>query len=251
MAINLASIQHQPKVGPPRLVVYGTHGIGKTTFVAGAPSPILLPYEDGLGTLSLPAFPIIKTWAETIEALTSLASEEHQFRTVGVDSLDWLEPIIWTETSARNGWKDIETPGFGKGYLAAIDVWREFFDALAYLRDVKGMQVILLAHTEIKRFDDPASEPYDRYQIKLQPRASAIVQEWADAVMFANYKTFTAQADAGFNKKVTRGIGNGERVLHTEERPSHYAKNRYGLPPELPLEYQAFQSALFPAPAAA
>lgn len=246
MAINLQSIQRQPKVGAPRLVVYGPHGVGKTTFLAGAPSPILLPFEDGMGTLQIPAFPILTDWVGTLEALDLLGAEEHEFKTVGIDSLDWLEPIVWAETSRRHGWADIETPGFGKGYLAAEDVWRELYTRLSALRDYKGMQVVLLAHTEIKKFNDPTSEPYDRYQIKLQPRASALAQEWADAVLFANYRTYTATADAGFNKKVTRGVGTGERVLFTEERPSHYAKNRYALPAELPLDYQAFSAALSP-----
>jgi hypothetical protein len=251
MAFNLASISADPVIAPPRVVIYGPHGIGKTTFAAEAPAPILLPFEDGKGRLTIPSFPKISTYAETIEALTSLAKEEHQFQTAAVDSLDWLEPIVWAETCDRNGWKKgIEEPGFGKGYVAALEVWREFFDWLVWLRENKGMQTVLIAHTEIKRFDDPSSDPYDRYQIKLQPRASALAQEWADAVLFCNYKTYTTKADAGFNKKVTRGVGVGERVLHTEERPSHYAKNRYGLPPEIPFNkgagYSTFASHVFP-----
>lgn len=250
MAFDLASIKRKPTMGPPRLTIYGPHGLGKTTILAEAPNPILLPFEDGLGQLEIPAFPMIKTWEDLTSAFSTLVGEAHDFRTIGMDSLDWAEPIVWAETCRRNGWGDIESPGFGKGYIAAQDVWRELLDSLNYLRDAKGMQVLLISHCEVKKFNDPAAEPYDRYQLKLQPRAAGLVQEWSDAVLFLNFRTYTATADAGFNKKVTRGIGTGERVLYTEERPSHNAKNRYGMPPEIVLEkgasYSAIQAAIFP-----
>jgi hypothetical protein len=112
------------------------------------------------------------------------------------------------------------------------------------------MQVVLLAHTEIKVFNDPSNEPYDRYQIKLQARAAAIAQEWADAVLFVNFRATTQKTDKGFKKFVTRGIGSGERVAYTEERPSHYAKTRYAMPSEVSLPkggaYAAIASHIFP-----
>lgn len=251
MAFNLSAVSTAPTMKPPRLIVYGPHGIGKTTFASAAPAPILFPLEDGIGRLTIPHIPRdeLKTYADVIGWLGSLLTNDHQYATVIIDSLDWLEPLVWAETCRRHGATDIEKigGGFGKGYVAASDVWREFFDALLSLRDQKSMQVILLAHTEIKRFDDPSADPYDRYQIKLQPRAAALAQEWADAVLFANFKSYTKTTDAGFNRKVTRGVGLGERVAYTEERPQHYAKNRYALPPEIPFSYPAFEAALYPA----
>jgi hypothetical protein len=97
------------------------------------------------------------------------------------------------------------------------------------------MVVIQIAHTDIKRFDSPEHEPYDRYVIKLQARASALLQEHSDVVLFANYQISVSKSDVGFNKKVTRALGSGARVMHTEERPAFLAKNRYGLPDTLPL----------------
>lgn len=248
MAISLSSINRNPTLAPPRVVVYGVHGIGKSTFGACAPSPIFIPLEDGLGKLTVPSFPVLSSWDEVTEALGSLINEEHDFGTAVIDSLDWLEPIVWAEVCKRHGKKDIEEFGYGRGFLFACDVWREFFDGLRVLRQSKSMAIVLLAHTEIKQFADPNSDPYDRYQIKLQPRASALVEEWADCVLFANYRTYTAKADAGFNRKITRGVGTGERVLYTEERPGFRAKNRYGLPAELPFTWAAFSEALVGAP---
>jgi len=108
------------------------------------------------------------------------------------------------------------------------------------------MTVIQLAHTDIRRFDSPEHEPYDRYVIKLHARAAALLQEHSDVVLFANYRISIAKADVGFNKKVTRAVSSGERVLYTTERPAFLAKNRYGLPDVLPLDWQAFAAAMPP-----
>lgn len=248
MAFDLKAVARGVKQSPPRLAIYGPHGIGKTTFVAQAPSPLLLQTEDGEGLLDVPRTGILKTFTEVQEVLAALYMDDHQYQTLGIDTIDWLEPIVWAEACQRNGWKDIETPGYGKGYLAANDVWREFFAGLVALRDARNMSVILVAHAEVKTFNDPSADPYDRYQIKLQKGASALMQEWSDAVLFANFKTYTTKTDAGFNKKVTKGIGSGERVLHTEERPAYYAKNRYGLPPEITFSYADFSAAMYPQP---
>ena len=250
MSFNLSSISRGVVITPPRLIVYGPHGVGKTTFLSEAPNPILLPTEDGKGTLSIASFPIATTYAQVMEAIATLFQEQHDFQTFALDSLDWLEPIIWAETCKRNNWQDIEQPGFGKGYIAAADVWREFFSGLVALRDTKNMQVILTAHCEIKVFNDPSNEPYDRYQIKLQNRASALAQEWADLVGFINNKSYIAKTKRGIKDVITRGVGAGERVLYTEERPSHYAKNRYNLAPELAMpkggSYANLMANIFP-----
>jgi len=116
-------------------------------------------------------------------------------------------------------------------------------DDLTALR-AKGMASILLAHCEIKRFDSPEVEPYERYQPKLQARSSALVQEWCDVVGFANYKTIVKSSDVGFNNKVSRGISTGERLLYTSEKPAYLAKNRYSLPDSLPLDWSALADAM-------
>jgi hypothetical protein len=112
------------------------------------------------------------------------------------------------------------------------------------LRNDKGMSVILIAHTTIKRFDSPEVEPFDRYQPKLQERSNALIREWCDAVFFANYKVIVKKDDVGFNKTNNRGISTGERLLHTTERPAYMAKNRYNLPETIPLSWEAFVDAI-------
>lgn len=241
MAIDLSSIQTDHEDAPPIIVMYGVHGIGKTSFASCAPSPIFLRTEDGLGLLKVPAFPLAKTLKDVMEALEALAGDGHSFRTLCVDSLDWLEPLIWKQVCIDDGVNRIEEvgKGYGKGYVAALDYWREYIEAIKYLRKVKRMTIIQLAHTEIKRFDDPTTEGYDRYQIKLHKSASALVQEDADIVCFANYRHAVTKEEKGFNAKRSRAIGSGERVLCMEERPSFYAKNRFAMPDTFPLDWDA------------
>ena len=244
MAISLASLQTSSTLRPPRILMHGVHGVGKTTFAAGADAPVVIMTEDGLGMLKVPHFAIATSYADVVEALDALLNEEHSYSTAVIDSVDWLEPLVWAETCRRNGWASIEAPGFGKGYAEALTVWREYLDRLNALRDRRGMAVVQIAHTDIKRFDSPEHEPYDRYVIKLQARAAALLQEHCDVVLFANYRLSIAKADVGFNKKVARALGSGERVLHTAERPAFLAKNRYGLPDTLPLDWKAFVAAM-------
>ena len=229
---------------PPIILVNGVAGVGKTTFASQAKSPVFLPIEDGLGTLQTTQFPLARTFDEVMDALAALYSEPHDFRTVVIDSVDWLEGLVWTKTCRDNGWKSIEDAGYGKGYIACLGLWRQYLDGLSALRDERSMAVVQITHSEIKRFDSPETEPFDRYVIKLHHRAAALVQEHADVVLFCNYRISTVKSDVGFSKKVTRAVGSGERLMHTCERPAFIAKNRYGLPDTLPLDWNAFARAM-------
>jgi len=244
MAISLQSVRKANAMRPPRIVIHGTGGIGKSTFAASAPKPIFLPTEDGLGTLDVPAFPLLTSYTEVREALQSLLDEDHDYETVVIDSLDWLEPLVWNFVAQGSGVKSIEDIGYGKGYKAAAVEIRDTLDTITKLRDERGMASVLICHTKIKTFQSPEHEPYDRYQLKLHDAASAIVHEWADAVLYGTLKTFVKSKDAGFGNTITRGISTGERVMYTSERPAYVAKNRYALPHELPLTWDDFVGAI-------
>lgn len=241
MAFDLSSIRRNTALAAPRVLVYGVEGIGKSTFAAGAPSPVFIQTEDGLGSLLVDHFPIATKAGDVLDAIGSLFEQDHEFKTVVIDSLDWLETFIWRDIESKYDAKDL---AYGKGAMIAAERWREILDGLNALRNSKGMSVVLIAHTEIKRFDSPEVEPYDRYQPKLQARSSALVREWCDAVLFANYRTIVKKDDVGFNKTNNRGISTGERLLFTAERPAYMAKNRYSLPESIPLSWEAFETAI-------
>lgn len=241
MAISLANLQKSAAPKPPRILLYGVQGIGKTTFCAAAPNPVFIQTEDGLGNLEVDHFPLAKSYDEVMGALNALATEDHNFKTLVLDSLDWLEPLIWKKVAEDHSKNSIEDIGYGKGYLFALDYWREFFDATNYIRDNKNMIILHTAHSDVKRFDNPETESYDRYQIKLHKNAAALCQEQVDMVLFANYMIATSKAGDGFNQKV-KAKGSGEAFLYTSEMPAYAAKNRYSLPQRIRLDKEGVES---------
>lgn len=242
----LAQVSSGRQQKPRRVMIYGVHGIGKSTFGAMAPAPIFLQTEDGLASLEAPRFPLAESFEDVMEGLTGLYSEPHQYQTVVIDSLDWLERLIWARVVRERGpqnktrVENIEDFGFARGYTFALDHWKEILDGLSALRNERGMMVILIAHAKIERFENPETDAYDRYSPRLHKHASALVQEWCDEVLFATYKVHTKQTEEVFDKTRTRGIGTGDRILRTTERPAHMAKNRLSLPEELPLDFAAY-----------
>src|SRR5882672_8619949 len=159
MAVSLASLKRGRNVRPPRIVIYGPHGLGKSSFGASAPAPVFIQTEDGLGTLDVTSFPLAQTFADVNGALSTLYTDDHEFSTVVIDSADWLEPLIWKETCALHGKADIEEFGYGKGYGFALDQWRSVLSGLNALRDTKNMASIVTAHCQIKRSTHPRSSP--------------------------------------------------------------------------------------------
>lgn len=246
----LATIQKGRTPKPPRLLVYGTEGIGKSTFAAQAPRPIFVQTEDGLDEIDTDKFPLAESYEEVVASLTALKVEDHPYESVAIDSLDWLERLIWDRVCRDCNVSSIEKAdgGYAKGYTHALTYWREIIDLLNDLRAAKNMVVLLLAHTKVEKFEDPESSPYDRYSPRLHKHASALVCEWCDAVLFATRKVRTQSEDAGFGRKrtIAKAIGKdgGERILRAVGGPSCVAKNRYGITEELPLSWTAFMSAL-------
>lgn len=235
MALSLASITKSASgQAPPRILLYGVEGVGKTTLAAGAPSPVFLWTEEGAGKLSVDGFPIIKRYDDLMEAIGVLLTEDHEYRTVVLDSLDWLEPIVWAETCKRGGHENIESAGYGKGYKEADLVWREVIEGLSALRDDRGMGLIAIAHSQVKTFHDPERESYDRYVIKLHERASGIWRENVDAIWFANYRLSILKDGKANDKNArVRATGGQQRAVFCEQRAAFLAKNRYGMPSDL------------------
>lgn len=224
---------------PFKIVLYGLEGVGKSSFAADAPKPIFLDVEGGTEDLDVERLPSVKTFAEVLQAIDELTTESHEYKTFVVDTLDWLESMIWEAVCEEAKVESIEDIGYGKGYTAALDKWRVFLSRLDALRSKRGMHIILLAHSHIRGFRNPAGDDYERYELKLNNKASGIIKEWPSAVLFARYQTFT---HTDKNRR-TRAVGDGSRVISTEPRPAWDAKNRYGLPDEMPLDWSEFAAA--------
>lgn len=242
---------------PPRLLIYGTEGIGKSTTAAAAPKPIFIPTEDGLDQIECASFPLATRLADVDAALRTLIQEKHDFETVVVDSADWLERLVWDALCEQYGVNSIEKVdgGYAKGYTHALTHWRKLLADLNTLRNQRGMCVIVLAHAKVEKFEDPEANAYDRYSPRLHKHVTALLTEWSDAVMFATRKIITKTEEGGFGRErtIATGLGKdgGERILRTVGSPACVAKNRYDLPVEIPLSWPALMKALVASPMSA
>jgi len=246
----LNNIQSGKQPMPPRIEVYGQEGIGKSSFAAAAPHAIFIPTEDGQSEIDCHRFPLAKSLGDVIGALQALQQEQHKFQTVVIDSTDWLERLIFDEVCREYGVRSIEKAdgGYARGYVHALTHWRKILALLDSLRNERGMACVLIAHCCVEKFDDPETAAYDRYAPRLNKHANALISEWVDAVLFATRKLRTQKEDAGFGRERTIaapvGADGGERILRTIGGPACVAKNRFGLPAELPLSWEAFMAAM-------
>ena len=237
MALKNVVTGKQP--APPRIMIVGGEGIGKSTFAANAPKPLFIQTEDGLSQIDCARLPLVGSFDELIKQLKDVRDEDHDYQTLCIDSLDWAERLVWDRVCADYGVKCIEKAdgGYGKGYTHALTYWRQIISLLNDIRDRRAMAIILISHAKIERFEDPENASYDRYTPRLHKAANSLICEWVDAVLFA---TRRMRVDSTTGKAAPVGADGGERILRTNGSPACVAKNRYGLPSELPLSWSAF-----------
>ena len=240
--MSLSAIRKKTELKPPKMILFGGAGIGKSTFGSMLLKPIFLLTEDGLGKIQVDHFPLATTFDEVMSNITTLIEEDHEYRSLVIDSLDWLEPLWQAKYCQDNNLASIEAPGYGKGYVECLKYVRQYLDALNVLRN-KGMTILHICHNIVKRVESPEISPYDQNQIKLHAKAAALVSEWSDCVFFTNYKLGEVKVKGKGGQMNTKAVS-GERVIYTEERPAFHAKNRYGLDFEMPFDWKEIRNAI-------
>jgi hypothetical protein len=229
---------------PPRplfMLLHGSEGVGKTTFALNSPSPIFCPAEDAWLPPGVPRFDVPHSYNDFGQQLGQLIKGSHDYQTFVIDTVDWLEPLIEAEACTRKGWDSIDQP-FGKGQVAVMEEWVTILQGLEELRKTRGMNVILVAHSETKTFTDPMRGAYDRWQIKLTKKAAQKITEKVDIVAFATFLGQTQEEAQAFGRKVASA--SSARTLKLDSRLSYQAKNRFNLPAECDLNYKTFAQLL-------
>ena len=221
---------------PLKLVIYGPEGIGKTTFASKFPWPVFIDTEGSTNHMDVARFEPPRTWDAILEDVRSLVADPAGYQTLVLDTADWAVRLCETAVCMRAGKKGIEDFGYGKGYVYAKEEFGKLLDLMTEVVD-KGINVVITAHSIIRKFERPdETGAYDRWELKLGNKAgsqiAALCKEWADVVLFANYKETVVEIDG---KKKAQG---GSRVMYTSHAPTWDAKNRHGMPPELPFDYQ-------------
>ena len=223
------TISRGKKSRPQKIAFYGPEGVGKTTLASQLPSPLFLDCEGGTDHLDV-ARVEIRTIQEFREACVFLMREPHDFKSVIVDTADWLAERDVDEMLKEDEKNSIEDYGFGKGYKKAEE---RFHDLLTLLDRVRkaGLHVVLLAHSKVIKFDEPdKSGSYDRYELKLEKKVAPLLKEWVDALLFINFETRIVEREKGGADGKKRAIGGKKRLLHCERAAAYDAKNRHGMP---------------------
>lgn len=245
----LLSKVSKPKAKPPRIVIHGRGGVGKTTFAASAPGALFLPAEDGLGTLQVDALEKPGTFNDVLTAVGELLTEKHDFKTLVIDTIDHIEPLIWNQvcnerSDGKKSYETIEDFGYGKGYNFADPLWIRLFRGLDRLRAERGMTTIVLCHNELKTINDPMIGAYDAMQPKLHKRANALLYEWADVVGFLDIEKAAVEKEGARGKKTEIAQSLGGRLLYLEPMGGFEAKNRYDLPTRMQIPKEGGYSVL-------
>lgn len=239
---------------PYRVVIYGPEGIGKTSLAAQFPNALFSDTEGS--TLRFDSIARIKprpeSWAMLIQQAEYVRDTPGLCESYVIDTADWGERMCQRAICDRSQKGGIEDFGYGKGYTYASEEFGKLLNILTEIQH-RGMNVILTAHAAMRKFEQPDEMgAYDRWEMKMHKNVCALVKEWADIVLFANYKTYVVASDDNGKKHKVQG---GKRVIYTTHNPCWDAKNRFGMPEEMPMDYNAIAAYLFPtaapAPAAA
>lgn len=222
---------------PVRTVIYGAEGIGKSTLAAQLPDPLFIDVEGGTHQLDIARFEDTpKTWNELLGMVDEVIADPDGFKTLVIDTADRSEQLLIEQLLSEDGKKSIEQygGGYGKGYTAIMERFQK--DLLARLDRLisQGVNVVLIAHAQMRKFESPEDPPYDRWELKVSKKLAPVIKEWSDLLLFCNYQFIVSEDGNGKAK----ARGQGKRMMYTTHRPTYDAKNRYGLADELPMSFE-------------
>jgi hypothetical protein len=243
------TITTDDQIQPPRLFIYGGEGSGKTTFGACAPRPVFLRAEDGIVKLRDPAtgarlnparLPVCHHIDHVFASLNKVYQDAANYQTLVIDTADWVEKLIHAEILKKTGAEAMAKAcgGWGAGFQTALKKWHEIFGWINAIHG-KGLAIIILGHADVEKFESPDLPSFDRWVPRLHKLSRALITEWSDAVLFATQKNRVKEMEDG-RLAGTSGVID-ERILRTSLNPTVIAKNRFHLPPEIPLRWSEFE----------
>ncbi len=219
--------------GALKIVVYGPEGIGKSTFASQFPNPVFIDTEGSTKHMDVARTGKPSSWTMLLDQVRYFKNNPGEFTTLIIDTADWAEQLAIDDICARAKKDGIEDFGFGKGYVYLSEAFGKLLNLLSEVIET-GTHVVLTAHAKMRKFEQPDElGTYDRWEMKLGRNTAPLLKEWADMVLFANYKTYVVVDD---NKKAK--AQGGKRIMYTSHHPCWDAKNRFGLKEELDFDYR-------------
>lgn len=235
MAFEITSgVIHRAK----KVVIYGPEGVGKSSFAKNFPAPLFIDTEGSTNGMDVRRLPRPTSWSMLGEELMQVITSK-PCGTLVIDTIDWAENLCIEHICAKAGKGGIEDFGYGNGYVYEKEEFAKFLNRLEEVIEA-GINVVLTAHAQLRKFSQPDEiGEYDRWELKLGKKTgsviSPLVKEWADLLLFANYKTMAVAIDKDGKKFKAQG---NARVMYTEHHPCWDAKNRFNLASELPFSFE-------------
>lgn len=221
---------------PLKIVIYGPEGIGKSTFASKFPDPLFIDTEGGTSNLDVRRIKCSKSWDELLLIVKEIIKNPTICKTLVLDTADWSEAMCINAVTEKYRKNNIEDFGYGKGYTYLLDEYTRLLSLFDELIEV-GINVVITAHAKPRKFELPEEQgAFDRYEMKLTRQVAPVIKEWCDALFFVNYKIYVVTTEN--NTKKAQG---GKRVLYTTHNPTYDAKNRFDLPEELELKFEAIE----------
>ena len=246
----LQSVSRTKVFGPRKIVVYGGNGVGKSSLLAGVAGTLYIRPEDNLAHLDVDALPKPATWGELMEQLRGVHEEPHSYINLVIDTLDDVQRLMELDIEATTK-KAFKESNFGNYNAAAKARWEDFMAWIDAIVHDRGVTVIMLAHCDTLRFNNPEGEDFHKYNMRLHKWATNEIRKWANDVLFAtmpiSVKGVGDEPPAGSQIKQKKiGQLRGTRILRTVETAACFAKNQCGLPAEIPLSWAEYAKYAFP-----
>jgi GTPase SAR1 family protein len=217
-----------------KIVIYGVEGIGKSTLASKFPQALFSDVEGSTDELDVQRLPRPTSWEMLLQQGRYLKSNPFLCRTWVIDTADWAEKLCSSHICTKAHKNGLADFGYGNGYVYLEEEFGRFLNLCSELIDL-GINIVFTAHAQIKRFEQPDEMgAYDRWELKLEKKTAPLLKEWADMVLFANYKTYVVKTDDKKSK-----VQGGKRVMYTAHHSCWDAKNRHGLPEEIPFEFSS------------
>lgn len=214
-----------------KVVIYGSEGIGKSTFASQFPSPLFVDTEGGTAHMDIRRIDKPQSWEELLIIVDEVAKED-VCKTFILDTADWAEQLCVDYLCTKYKQNSIESFGYGKGYTYLAEEFGRLLNGLDSVI-ASGKHVVITAHAKMRKFEQPDEMgAYDRWEMKLSKQVAPLLKEWCDMLLFLNYKTYVVTSENN-----TQKAQGGKRVMYTSHHPCWDAKNRHGLPDELELDF--------------
>jgi hypothetical protein len=219
--------------------------VGKSTFASTMPEPVIIPTERGVDQITVARFKTPETFAELWKMVVALDTEEHNYQSIILDTIDATELLIANRIIEEGGPNCKTLEAYGGGYNKWVtrerEIWTGLITKLSEMSE--RFNILLIGHSQLKNVIDPMlSATYDQYRIKIQEKSADVIRQAVDMILFANLNVDVAKDSPRARKG--RGIVSGDRLMYTSSVTGVESKNRFNLPNPMPFEWSALEQAV-------